>query len=131
MTAKRHREGDLGMPRIDLPDREVRPLVCGGRGCRRRVASLIFEADVPRRGVVLRVAALRGPRFGHVESHFRYSLPLDRGSSSGDLQLDYFPLDRLDVRCPCGHLNRLDLKVLRQVARALAGGIGQVQAQDP
>jgi hypothetical protein len=58
-------------------------------------------------------------------------LAMDLGLPTGDLQLDYVAGDRLDVLCPCGHLNRLDLKVLRQVTHALAGGAGQVPAQGP
>jgi hypothetical protein len=56
---------------------------------------------------------------------------MDLGLPTGDLQLDYVSGDRLDLHCPCGHLNRLDLNVLRQVTQALTGGAGQVRAQDP
>jgi len=81
--------------------------------------------------VVLRIGAVRDPRLGRLVTQFSYTVSQDRSFSSGDLQLDYVPVDLLEVECPCGYLNRLDLKVLRRVSHALTPELDKVPAQDP
>jgi hypothetical protein len=74
---------------------------------------------------------MRDRAYGRVETPFHYSPPQDRSFRGYDLQVDIFPLQQLDVRCICRHLNSLDMEFLRSVAKVLVVGAGQGQAEDP
>lgn len=111
----------------DARDRLIRPLQCRGRlgkgagpRCRLRIAGLVWSEDEPWRPML----DIRGPwdRDASDASALRFVLTGDPipGTAMLVKLAALAPTDVVTITCSCGHVNRLHVKPLQQLAQAVA-----------